>query len=209
MSEIQLIVIGIPGSDGFLNLLEDFPHEVELDADFGMTVGEIQSEPWYTGTKTKRRIGKDENGNDLWVDLTNVPVKTDIVTTPGVLGVASVEYNGRVYNLNYRPPQGVVPFVGIQACSVYNLDAAIAINAGSYRVLAAWTRDPADAPAAIEDWGPLNIMSEGRWLSIRNPLVNSLGVEALIADGWWNNENVVHNPINFISALIAHWKSQQ
>lgn len=206
MSEIQLVVIGIPGEDGYLDAMGDFPHVIEPGADFGMTLGEVQSEPWWNGSKTKRMVGRDQNENPLWVDASNLPLKVQSVTTPGIVSRGGVRYLGNSYDINYRPPSGAVPYVGIQGCVAYNLSVASQLNTGSYRVLAAWTEDPEEAPPQIEGWGPLDSISEARWTSIRNPLV-TLGIDAAVIDNW-RSVNPSGTPVQFINALKSYLNSQ-
>jgi hypothetical protein len=207
---IQLIVIGIPGEDGYLTLMEDFPHVANLGADFGMTLGEVQSEPWWTGSATKRTVGRDQDGNPLWVDAAALQLKVQQITTPGALSWGGVRYNGRNYDINYRPPAGAVPYVGIQGCVVYDLTVAQAMNTGAYRVLAAWTDDPEDLPPALDGWGPFDPITDPRWANLRDPLVTIAAADpefAGVADGW-RTSNPEGHPVSFIDALKSYLQDQ-
>lgn len=218
MYELSLWVIGRaqPDDEGVahLNLSGDFPSALGPAAPIGMDWDTLNSQPWFNGRNPVNHIGRDEDGNLLLVDGSALPVMSSAVVQDGVSWVGGLP-GIKDESLEFYPEPDDVPYVAIVGCGIRAADEAGAVavaqaihTSARYRILAAWPKDSDnDPPAQLRGWHFTEPFSPARWTALRNPLVNALGLDAQVVDGWWSVGGEDRTPVEFVRALIGLWKS--
>jgi hypothetical protein len=201
MTRLRFWVLSTPAGDGtegnsFRPAIDgDFPHISSPGVDTGYTVAEAAVQYGWTHNVSNRTIGRDDNGEVVWVKLDTIPTYHTVVTQEGVRSQG---------NILVIDESGIR--LAIAECDAEHTVAQAVHDHADYEVLAAVLHedeDPDTVPApvltALEGWAPDVPFTTARRAGIWSYLVDR-GVPPTWLSRWVTN-NPVGTPREFYRSL--------
>jgi hypothetical protein len=179
------------------SVVVDYPHVSAPGTATGYTVTQAKAAYGWTHAVDNRTIGRDSNGEPVWVKLSSVPTFHNLVTSQGIRSQSDILIVDR---------QGIQ--LAIVECVADHTVASAVHNHANHEVLAAVlhpSEDPAAVPpalaTALAGWAPDVPFTAPRMTRVRDFLV-ARGVPL----DWlqdWAQDNPGATPAKFYSDLRA------